>query len=356
MSHAYDSDDGGRSPGLEPSKPDYGVEEQPPPFFRDDKGTSSDSSRKSQPNHPEPGIGHGSAVLIGQLDGNRPDIREYEISHPFKREITPEEGFNPQKIIAKGALQLLQNEPPAPKDIPKYDFHQQDESPIRDPKCEQGPPQLPPPLPPIVAPRREPLELKPCSLLQPLEVPRHDLLPAIHQPPSAIPKSSENQPSLPPLQSALAELSNVPAKEPRVNANGAPSYLLHPVTSGPSPRTDVTREHQLPGPPQVPLSPYSHRSPASSKDTSTVPSPVSQPSCPRPPHKSNIHYVTSPYDVPTQAAKSPITCYPTPTDPPTTGSYGDANTPLTGAVATGSFKCDHPGCNAPPFQTQYLLK
>lgn len=361
MSHVYDSDDGGRSPGLEPSKPDYAlVDEQPPPFVRNDKGTSPDSSRKSQLNHSEPGFSHGSAVLIGQLDGNRPDIRDYEIHNPFKREITPEEGFNPQKIIAKNALQLLQNEPPAPKDIaPKYDFHQQDNQ-IRDTKNEQGiPPQLPPPVPSIVGPTRTPLELKAYSMLQPSEAPRHDLLPAIHQPPSALPKSPENQPSLPPLQSALGELPSVPAKEPRVNASGAPSYSLHPVTNGPPPRVDVPREHQLPGPSQVPLSPYSHWSPASSKDISTVPSPVSHPPCPRPPpHKFNIHYVTSPYDVPTHTAKSPVTCYPTPTDPPTVGSYdrpyGDANTPLNG-VPTGSFKCHHPGCNALPFQTQYLL-
>lgn len=30
--------------------------------------------------------------------------------------------------------------------------------------------------------------------------------------------------------------------------------------------------------------------------------------------------------------------------------------PGTGPLATGSFKCDYPGCTAPPFQTQYLLK
>lgn len=345
MSHAYDSDDGRRSPGLEPAKPNYGIEEQPPPFFRPspDKGTSSDSSRKSQPN-PGSGVARGSAVLISHIDQNRPDLADYEFNNPSRRELTPEDRdfAAPAQDTAKKVLQLLQNEPSAPKDnAPKNDFLNS----AKDLRNDQGPPQLPPPLPSMASMRREPFK----------QFAGPDLLPAIHQPPATYPRPSENQHSLPPIQSALGEFSHVPPKDTRVNS--AP-YPFPPVAA-PSPRNDLAREHHFPGPPQAPLSPYSHLSPASSKDISTVPSPVSQPSYKKS-HKSTIHYVTSPNEIPPQAAKSPIACYPTPTDPPTVGSlerpYGDLNTPLSGTVATGSFRCSYPGCTAPPFPTQYLLK
>lgn len=349
MSYAYDSDDGPRSPGLEPSKPNYGVEDQLPPFLRssvDNKGTSSDSSRKSQPNLPGSGIAQGSAVLINHLDRNRPDVAEYEINNPVRREFTPEDRDDFARIAqsaARNALKLLPSESSVSKDNASKHDPPRDGNPIQEPQHEQGPPpQLPPPLPSIGATRREPLSLKQLASNQ-------DLLPAIQQPPSVFSRSPENQHSLPPLQSALPELSHVPPKDSRVN--GVSPYSLHPIT-GPSPRAELPREYQIPGPPQAPLSPYSTRSPASSKDPSIVPSPVSQPTYKRPPHKPTIPYVTSPYQVPPHA-KSPVTSYPTPTDPPTTESYDD--TSMSGAVP-GSFKCPYPGCTAPPFQTQYLLK
>ena len=348
MSNAYDSDDGPRSPGLEPSKLNYGVEEQPPPFLPQssvDKGTSPDSSRKNQPNDPGPGVAQGSALLISHIDRNRPDLADHELKHPFRRELTPEDRGD-FAATAQGALELLKNEPLVSKD--NHQPVKPDSPEVTEPKNGQGPP-----LPPIVTAKREPISLEQFRI-PPSEASTQDLLPALHQAP-VFPKSPENQLSLPPIQSALGELPNVPPKDSRVN--GVPSYALHPVT-GPPPRTDLAREHQFPGHPQAPPSPYSHWSPASSKDVSNVPSPVSQPSYKRPSHKSNIYYVTSPYEVPPQTTKSPATSYPTPSDPPTVGPCErgpmDISTPLNGV--TGSFKCDHPGCTAPPFQTQYLLK
>lgn len=339
MSHAYDSDEGRHSPGLEPIRPNYGFEEPPPPFLRNSQG-----KRLSPDTH---GIARGSAVLLEHLDKNRPDLRDYELHHHhLRRELTPEDRDfpAPAQDTAKKALQLLQND--APKDnAPKNDLL----GPAKDPRNEQGLPQLLPPLP-SMASFREPF--KQITGPGPLT---HDLLPAIHHSPTAFPKPPDNH-SLPPIQSALGELSHVPPKDSRVNT----TLCQFPPVAAPSPRNDMAREQPFFGhPPQAPLSPYSHLSPASSKDISTMPSPVSQPSYKKS-HKSTIHYVTSPNEVPPQTAKSPLTSYPTPTDPPTVGSlergYGDPNIPLNGTAATGNFRCSYPGCTAPPFPTQYLLK
>lgn len=337
MSHAYDSDEGRHSPGLEPIKPNYGFEEPLPPFLRNNqgKGVSPDAH----------GIARGSAVLLEHLDKNRLDLRDYELHNPVKREFTPEEKDfqqqrqqQPVETTAKKALQLLQNDPPK-DNAPKNDLL----GPAKEPRNEPGLPQRLPPLQSIPS-FREPF--KQVTGQGPLP---HDLLPAIHHSPTAFPKPPDNH-SLPPIQSALGDLPNVSPKEPRVTA----PCQFPPVTA-PSPRNESLFGH----PPQAPLSPYSHLSPASSKDISTMPSPVSQSSYKKS-HKSTIHYVTSPNEIPPQAAKSPLTGYPTPTDPPTVGSlergYADPNTPMNGTAATGNFRCSYPGCTAQPFPTQYLLK
>lgn len=337
MSQAYDSDDGCHSPGLEPIKPNYGFEEPPPPFPRNSqhKGVSPET----------PGIARGSALLLQHLEPNRPDLRDFELHNHSKQEVTHEEKeYSAPQYTAKKALQLLQNG--ASKDnAPKNDLL----DPAKEPRNEQGLPQLLPPLPSMPS-FREPFKqvTGPGTLT-------HDLLPAIHHSPTAFPKPPDNH-SLPPIQSALGKLPHVPPKDSRVNT--APCQF--PPVAAPSPRNEIAREQHFFGhPPQAPLSPYSHLSPASSKDISTMPSPVSQPSYKKS-HKSTIHYVTSPNEVPPQAARSPLTSYPTPIDPPTVGSlergYSDPNTPLNGTAATGNFRCSYPGCTAPPFPTQYLLK
>lgn len=332
MSHAYDSDEGRHSPGLEPIKPNYGFEEPLPPFLRNSQGKrgSPDTS----------GIARGTAVLVEHLDKNRPDLRDYELHNHLKRELTPEDKEFPKpQDTAMKALQLLQNDPPKDS-VPKNDLL----GPAKEPRNEQGLPQLLPPLPSMSS-FREPY--KQTTGPGPLT---HGLLPAIHHSPTAFPKPPDNH-SLPPIQSALGELPNVPLKDSRVST--APCQF--PPVAAPSPRNESIFGH----PPQAPLSPYSHLSPASSKDISNMPSPVSQPSYQKS-HKSTIHYVTSPNEIPPQAAKSPLTSYPTPTDPPTVGSlergYADPSTPLNGTAATGNFRCSYPGCTAPPFPTQYLLK
>ncbi|KAL1999347.1 hypothetical protein VTN02DRAFT_4650 [Thermoascus thermophilus] len=109
------------------------------------------------------------------------------------------------------------------------------------------------------------------------------------------------------------------------------------------------------------LSPYSQGSPANSKDLPSFPS-GSQPYSWRP-LKPDRPFVTSPYDASAhgaQTSKSPANSYPTPTEPRVGGdperatfpaAAGQSNTP----APVGTYKCPHPGCTAPPFQTQYLL-
>jgi hypothetical protein len=91
-----------------------------------------------------------------------------------------------------------------------------------------------------------------------------------------------------------------------------------------------------------------------------VSSPASQNSYWRPSLKSEIPYIASTYDIAHSTAKSPATSYPTPTDQ-TPGGHCERtsfnpNPQPNGVVPTGSYKCRHQGCTAPPFQTQYLLK
>jgi hypothetical protein len=74
--------------------------------------------------------------------------------------------------------------------------------------------------------------------------------------------------------------------------------------------------------------------------------------------RSDITYLTTPHYEPSPSAvKSPATSYPTPTDQTPTGERPpfNAGPPPTAPVPPGTFKCRHPGCTAPPFQTQYLL-
>lgn len=412
----YDQDDGPRSPGLEKSKIYYAPKESPPPFLVDkgsdseapkkfaDEGTSQDCSRKRQ-QPSKPGTTEGNSVLIRHLDPNRPDIAAYERSHPLSEDLRHEDDFLLNKT------QLRRPDPPLPTDEspkPPSDLNEAAKSALslllgkEAPKPEEATP-LPLVLPPVGAAdsppkkelfktllnddhdsiKREPdtppisqpssnpyapeanaPEAKRVKSESPLsrfiiptsEASTQNLLPALDSP--------DNSHTLPSLQTALG-LQNVPPKDP-ARPNGSSPFSLPPVTatSPPGLRTETAWEHQRAGPfgAQIPPSPYSHWSPASTtaRDLSAVSSPASQNSHWRS-LKSDISYLKSPYEVPPPAAKSPATSYPTPTDQ-TPASTCDrtpynAPTPSNGAaVSTGAFKCGWPGCNAPPFQTQYLLK
>ena len=404
MTESYDPDEDRRSPGLEATKPDYKPHKDPtPPFivkeakepegeFKYSPGEGTpDGSRKPQSNLYKPETNEGNSVLISYIDPNRPDIANYERSDPLRPEhlrdilcddlldkpivkpekpklespvVEPAKPREPQSETdpseaAKRALALLDlpkpsddplepPEIPVKSHIPSPDARSGVKTEILSPKISQPPP---PALPSITEkkPFSPPLRQYAISVHQ-----SQDVLPPFHSP--------DNTTTLPPIQTALRGIAHV--NEPAVRVNGSSPYSLPPVTASSPPglRSDPVWEHQRPGhfvPPQVPPSPYSHLSPASTKDLSAVSSPAAQSSYWRP-QKSDIPYITSTYDIAHCEAKSPATSYPTPTDQTPAGTC--ERTPYNpspqhnGVVTSGAYKCRHPGCTAPPFQTQYLLK
>ncbi|KAJ5688590.1 hypothetical protein N7462_002982 [Penicillium macrosclerotiorum] len=193
--------------------------------------------------------------------------------------------------------------------------------------------------------------------------------------PGMSPESAGSNQTLPSIHSALGGLS--PNDFPSARLNGLPPpYSFSGPGSATS--TDSPHDRSLPRsylPSQIPPSPFSHFSPVSAKDASTHPSPASQPAIWRagpPPHPPSLpastpaetpQHVATPYETSPMTTKSPVTSYPTPTEqvaltpgPSDRAAFSSA-TPTNGApTGTGNYKCTHPGCTAPPFQTQYLLK
>ncbi|PKX89695.1 uncharacterized protein P174DRAFT_464108 [Aspergillus novofumigatus IBT 16806] len=389
MTDAYEPDDDRLTPGLEVQKPNYKPDEQLPPFltqdslsksdatakYPGDEGTSSDFPRKPSPTS-KPETTEGDSVLISHLDPNRPDIAIYELEHrrlrdPWedgqsslqKTKIDPQAREDvkfqePASSVAERALQLLLSNPPENSVSPptlKSASQPQSIKDLLEPPVSQTEPisikvevsspkeSHPPGHPSLTAERKSPVvsPLKKFAI-SPSEGPVQALLPALQtSPPLAIAKSPENhqQHSLPSIQTALAEIS------------GLTLFL----------QNEPAWDHQRPGqfaPPQVPPSPYSHLSPASSKGMSAVSSPASQQQSQWRHTRSDITYLTTPHYEPSPSAvKSPATSYPTPTDQTPTGERAPFNPgpPPTAPVPPGTFKCRHPGCTAPPFQTQYLL-
>ncbi|EAW08402.1 uncharacterized protein ACLA_031350 [Aspergillus clavatus NRRL 1] len=415
MTDAYEPDDSRLTPGLEVQQPNYKRDESLPPFVNQDsppkddapdkypgpEGTSSDLPRKPLPTS-KSGIAEGNAVLIAQLDPNRPEIARREIEHSHSLSPWIDDEPNGQRTtiepprdgeakaqehvssVAVKALELLGSEstalPPESPDllnplpVPKPPSSPQASRNSLGPPALQNEPvsiKIEEPLPGtslLLEPdqfsveRRSP-EVSPLKkfALPPSEVPVQDILPALQtSPPSAVAKSPENhqQPSLPSIQTALGDFAGPPKDH-----FGRSPYPLPPVSAAsPSiPRSDAAWDHQRGGqfvPAQVPPSPYSHLSPASSQGMSAVSSPASQ----QQPHwrqsRSDITYLTTPNYEPSPAAvKSPATSYPTPTDqtPSSDRALFNPAPPSTAPVPPGTFKCHHPGCTAAPFQTQYLL-
>ncbi|KAF5856337.1 hypothetical protein ETB97_007521 [Aspergillus alliaceus] len=397
MTESYDPDEDRRSPGLEMTRPDYKPHKDPtPPFllkelkesesnFKYSTGEGTpDCSRKSHSNPFQPEETVANSVLISVLEPNRPDIAYYERTDPLRPEHfhdipceDPLEKIKPEKLkpespvvepakpaepqsetdpseIAHGALQLL--ELPKPSDEPLESPVVPVKPPVLSPDEHVVTTELPSPKPsqpPLAAaslPDKKPFG--PPSPLRQFEIhPTQDILPPFHSP--------DNTTTLPPIQTALRGIPHV--KEPPIRVTGSSPYSLPPVTASSPPgfRCDLAVwENQRPGQFVPPPSPYSHLSPASTKDLSAVSSPASQNSYWRS-HKSDIPYITATYDMPHPTAKSPATSYPTPTDQTPVGTcdrtpYHPHSQP-NGVVPTAAYKCRHPGCNAPPFQTQYLL-
>ncbi|KAB8070281.1 hypothetical protein BDV29DRAFT_36920 [Aspergillus leporis] len=403
MTESYDPEEDRRSPGLEATQPDYKLKDSPPPFlvkeFKDSEGESklstgegtSDCSRKRQSSYSQPETTEGNSVLISYIEPNRPDIANYERLDPLRpehclkqhlddlQEKPKPEKLKPESPVVEPAKPIYpQSSQADPAEAARYALELLEQpkpsgpvlEPTEDPTLKLLNPESPDACvwkaeadslksaqPPLAPPNLS--EKKTCSPVSPLSQyvihSAQDVLPPFHSP--------DNTTTLPPIQTALRGIPHV--KEPTGRLNGSSPHFLPPVTasSPPSHRSDpVWEQVQRPGqfaPPQVPPSPYSHFSPASTKELSVVSSPASQNSYWRPSLKSEIPYIASTYDIAHSTAKSPATSYPTPTDQ-TPGGHCERtsfnpNPQPNGVVPTGSYKCRHQGCTAPPFQTQYLL-
>lgn len=396
-SDTYDSDDDNRSDRLKPATINYQPEDDElPPFYQrpsspksdDAKGaaekeTSGERFRKRLPTQ-KPETSLGDEVLIRYLDPNSDYIARFERLEPLSSRVPPE-GEPGQSVKlkrpepepqgnsvssshsnicekAKSALNYLTEE-----------LYQEDKEriPPHDPKAEksikpQNKAEDKAVRPETTSPNRHQIlpgiSTSPDSIshLKKYNIPVPERLPAIQSPPQSVAASSpENRQNLPSIQSAIGDLPAVPPKDPSGRVNGASPYAFPPIsTSSPSaPRNELAGEPLLGQfqPPQIPLSPYSHLSPASSKDMSNMPSPASQQPYLRP-LKPDIPYVASNYEVLPQTTQSPATSYPTPTEQSASERASfSSNSQPNGAVSTGLFKCRHPGCSA-AFQTQYLLK
>ncbi|PYI00967.1 hypothetical protein BO78DRAFT_28165 [Aspergillus sclerotiicarbonarius CBS 121057] len=389
MTESYDPDE-----RLQPTRVDYQLKESPPPFDTGDQSPKGGApkydaefpgSSRKLPEFHKPGTIDGNSVLIRHLEPNRPDIAIFENDHPLSRGIVVDDSFQqrpkfkfspdkpPPELVAREALGLIspcepkEEAPPvAPKDPsapPKEPLRPPitaEEPPLKE-EQQQTPLNLPPPL--SHNPRPERKLSDPDSRLSKLLISPSEptaQLPALHS--SATTTSVDH--SLPSLQTALAGVTDVPPHGGPGRLNGTSFGALPPVSASSPPvsRTDPVWEHQrlgqFPPPPQVPPSPYSHLSPASSKDMSAMSSPASQQSYWRPSIKADITYLTSTYETVPPTAKSPATSYPTPTDQTPASTCDRSYNPPThanGAVSAGTYKCRHPGCTAAPFQTQYLL-
>lgn len=366
MLESRDPDEDTRSPPPQPQEVKYGLPVQErPPFVPSDSSSNSDDAKdvaeKGAP--PERSSKRletclGDEVLLRSLDPNRNDIAVCERNDPLSKWFSSHDDFH----------QSPKREPKKPPQQPPDSSSLAEEALVLldDSKNGKGSDitiETKPPPPPIALEKRS-IDTKddPPRPLKEFELhPSKPILPAIQpSPQSTATFSPGNRPKLPSLQSALSDLSDGRPEDPSGKVIGASPYTFPPVpVSSPSvPRNEMAREPhlgQLP-PPQIPQNPYSHLSPASSKDLSNMSSPVSQQSYWRP-LKSDNPFIPSHYDPSPQTAKSPAASYPTPTDQ-TAGDRASFSSSMqsNGSMSSGIYKCTYPECTAPPFQTQYLLK
>lgn len=383
-----------RSPPLVAQTINYEVEEELPPFVRQSDSDTENCAkgtpgRSRKPHLPESQAQtrYGDSLLINYLAPDRPDIAEHARRYPLT-EGSPKQTTDGK--VADGKDSTQSEDAPA---LRQGGNLKRDGNKSPSPRNNLPPPPLPPMsvgvknelvsprqrpvLPSLQAPGRRP------SVDRPRLSPPHGAstqtspdiksrvslpsLPSLHSPPSSCAGPSPdigsgNNQVLPSIHSALSALSN---EFPPPRPNPLPPPYSYPGSA--ASRNDSSHDRQLPQllPHQIPPSPFSHFSPVSVKDASNNPSPASQPSFwQRPPVRPpppEPHHQAAPYDVSPMTAKSPATSYPTPTEqvaatPGTNERTSFSQPSANGGPITGSYKCTHPGCTAPPFQTQYLLK
>lgn len=204
-----------------------------------------------------------------------------------------------------------------------------------------------------------------------------ETLPAMHNsPPSTSSKSPSGQQNLPSLRAIALEplldsrspneiASHGISRPPFAISNGTlNSPPVSSITPRPgqyaSPQTRMNGHFHSPYPHGVPSPAYSDASPRDSTNmsppTGKPASQVFSPSRRTPqseeltPQSAESHHSTSSFSTAPSPHPHPMDIDCTrPTLPPLAGLQS-------GPLMTGSFKCDHVGCTAAPFQTQYLLK
>ncbi|KAL4929319.1 uncharacterized protein BDV17DRAFT_290963 [Aspergillus undulatus] len=381
------------SPGLEVFKPNFELNEStPPPFATQSQSPGSNGAKqqdkdpfnKSRQLHLQIGQAAATASLLQSSAPNNPEIWRYEKEYPltvdppvfghgFHRALKPDsakfskkpELVKPDLIkVSEQALDLL---PDAEGPQPPLGNKRTLPPPSELVEVSQAPRP-----PPNGQPRFERSPSSPLSKFLITAPESRDSLPKLRDPTRAL-SPVESSTRLPPIQTQLGPVLP-PPNGPPLRPVGTPSYSIPPAlppslppvsaVSPPLTRVDPSprepyRLAPLQPPPKIPPSPYSHLSPASSQAISAVSSPVStqtywRNSKPPPPY---------PYDPPSTASnRSPALNYPTPIERTSTvvggcdpGGYAPSPQGTVPSGPTGTFKCSHPGCNAAPFQTQYLL-
>ena len=416
----YDSDDAlNRSPLLKPQIIKYQPEDPQPPFAKrwpsgDGKGDNStqkspsrSSHKRGQPSKPLTNLA--DAVLISHLDPNRPDIATEARENPLEYDLRPEDGGEPpirsshqiperpglseaasevatkalslipdgQQLVLDPQVGLLNNAPTLKPDWKQRPVRLSTNS-TQDPiaariKKEPISPRvaflnhhLSPPSEINVS--DDSLATSPLAkfTISPSERSVQELLPALQSrqplPQSATGSAPDNVKSLPSLHATLGEqLSETARKDHPKRIN--PPHPFPPIsTTSPLSLSAFARERSLSGPCQLPPSPYPHHlSPVSSKDFSGLSPPASQSSYGRPTPGTLKPELYSPIDQPARSPQivSPSANYPTPTErkPEETEQQPFSAAQSNGHVSgSGQHRCTYPGCNAAPFQTQYLLK
>ncbi|PGH23251.1 hypothetical protein AJ80_02667 [Polytolypa hystricis UAMH7299] len=200
--------------------------------------------------------------------------------------------------------------------------------------------------------------------ISPSQASGRETLPALQSPPhSTSAKSPETVQMLPSIKATFPdELSDRALKDQGMRLNGIPPHPYQAISASSPPQPLVPIEpsnrrlsEQYVPPPLAPSSSFSHISPASSKESPTIGSMI-QPYW-QPPPTSDGSYARSPSS---QFGDTTSTGYPTPTEPGKNehserSPLPNDKFPANGPLNSSGFKCQHPGCNAPPFQTQYLL-
>ena len=186
--------------------------------------------------------------------------------------------------------------------------------------------------------------------ITPAEANPESTLPAMQKSPprSASAHPPDSSQNLPSLKTTLSQISDCAMKH---GVNGVGQFSQSPTSA----------RQQL-HPHALSPSAYSHPSPAMS--------PPGLPSHPNywrtAPKEGSYSTPSSSIDAPTPTSipgQSPANSYPTPGIQDHRSCMDGSSTPqlisgplsANGPFSSSAFQCTHPGCNAPPFQTQYLL-